>query len=109
MDEATREIQQNELAALRAIFMDDYRDVETKTVWNVKQHTAEFVVQIRPTDDELKSSVSVGLHVKLPKTYPRTAPLISLEDPVGLSDTQVQDAAAVVRSQVSGLLGNEMV
>ncbi|KAJ2517559.1 eukaryotic translation initiation factor 2-alpha kinase [Coemansia sp. RSA 1939] len=109
MDEATREIQQNELAALRAIFMDDYRDVETKTVWNVKQHTAEFVVQIRPTDDDLKSSVSVGLHVKLPKTYPRTAPLISLEDPVGLSDTQVQDAAAVVRSQVSGLLGNEMV
>ncbi|KAJ2660706.1 eukaryotic translation initiation factor 2-alpha kinase [Coemansia sp. RSA 1200] len=109
MDEATREIQQNELAALRAIFMDDYRDVETKTVWNVKQHTAEFVVQIRPADDELKSSVSVGLHVKLPKTYPRTAPLISLEDPVGLSDTQVQDATAVVKSQVSELLGNEMV
>ncbi|KAJ2538606.1 eukaryotic translation initiation factor 2-alpha kinase, partial [Coemansia sp. RSA 1933] len=90
--------------------MDDYRDVETKTVWNVKQSTAEFVVRIRPTDDdELKSSVSVGLHVKFPKTYPRAAPQITLEDAQMLSDAQVHGAAVVAKQKVVELLGNEMV
>ncbi|KAJ1774112.1 eukaryotic translation initiation factor 2-alpha kinase [Coemansia sp. RSA 1843] len=109
MDEETKEIQQNEVSALKAIFMDDYRDIETKTVWNVKPNTAEFAVRIRASDDELKNSVSVGLHVKLPKTYPRTAPQISLENPTGLSDTQVQGAMKVIKQKIAELLGNEMI
>ncbi|KAJ1992057.1 eukaryotic translation initiation factor 2-alpha kinase [Coemansia spiralis] len=109
MDETTKEIQQNELEALRAIFMDDYKDVETKTAWNVKQDTPEFVIQVRPTDENIKNNVSVGLHIKLPKTYPRTAPQISLENGIGLSDVQMQSALAAVKWQVNKLLGGEMI
>ncbi|KAJ1902536.1 eukaryotic translation initiation factor 2-alpha kinase, partial [Coemansia sp. IMI 209127] len=109
MDEETKEMQQNELAALRAIFMDDYRDVETKTAWNVKQSTAEFVLRVGTTDDEMKHSVSVGLHVKLPKTYPRAAPQITLEEATMLSEAQVQGATTVVKQKITELLGNEMI
>ncbi|KAI8318619.1 kinase-like protein [Martensiomyces pterosporus] len=109
MDEATKEIQQNELAALRAIFMDDFKDVETKTAWKVKQDVPEFIVTIRPTDDNLKDKVSVGLHVRLTKTYPRTAPQISLEEGVGLSDAQIHSALAMAKRQLAFLIGSEMV
>ncbi|KAJ1727529.1 hypothetical protein LPJ61_004519, partial [Coemansia biformis] len=58
MDSEAKEIQQNELAALRAIFMDDFKDVVAKTAWNVKPDAPEFAIRVRPTDDELKDRVS---------------------------------------------------
>ncbi|KAJ2821198.1 eukaryotic translation initiation factor 2-alpha kinase, partial [Coemansia erecta] len=109
MDEATKDIQQNELAALRAIFMDDFAEVEAKTAWNVKPDTPEFVIRIRPTDDELKEHVWVGLRVRFPKTYPRTAPQLTVEGGRGLSDAQVGDAQALVKRQAATMVGGEMV
>ncbi|KAI7831059.1 hypothetical protein BX661DRAFT_170235 [Kickxella alabastrina] len=109
MDETTQEIQQNELAALRAIFMEDFQDVETKTAWNVKPDMAEFVITVRPTEDVIKASVSVGLRVRLPRTYPRTAPQIQLSEGVGLSAAQVQGAQDMARQQAAALVGCEMV
>ncbi|KAJ1963412.1 eukaryotic translation initiation factor 2-alpha kinase [Dipsacomyces acuminosporus] len=89
--------------------MDDFKDVKTKTAWNVKQDAPEFVITIRPTDDLLKDNVSIGLHVRLTKAYPRTIPQISLEEAVGLSDAQVQDALAMAKQQISALIGSEMI
>ncbi|KAJ1754584.1 eukaryotic translation initiation factor 2-alpha kinase, partial [Coemansia sp. RSA 2167] len=109
MDEATKEIQQNEIAALRAIFMDDFTDVEAKTAWNIKQDTPEFVVQIRPTDDELKEHVWVGLHVRFSKTYPRTAPQLIVESGRGLSDAQINEAQLMIKQQAATMVGGEMV
>ncbi|KAJ2597808.1 eukaryotic translation initiation factor 2-alpha kinase [Coemansia sp. RSA 1722] len=109
MDETTKETQQNELAALRAIFMDDFKDVETRTAWNVKPEMPEFVITVRPTEDEIKDSVSVGLRVRLPKTYPRTAPQTQLVDGMGLSDVQIEDAQKMIKGQIAGLVGGEMI
>ncbi|KAJ2103478.1 eukaryotic translation initiation factor 2-alpha kinase [Coemansia sp. S100] len=109
MDNTTKEIQQNELAALQAIFMDDYREVETKTAWNVRQDTPEFVITIRPTDEELRDRVSLGLHIRLTKTYPRTVPQISIERGVGLSDAQAAGALAMAKQEASTLAGSEMI
>ncbi|KAJ2688353.1 eukaryotic translation initiation factor 2-alpha kinase, partial [Coemansia spiralis] len=105
----TRETQQNEIAVLQAIFADDYRDVVARTAWNVKQSAPEFVIRVRPTDGDLKDRVSVGLHVRLPRAYPRAAPQLTLEDGRGLSDTQLAAALAMVRQQADALVGNEMV
>ncbi|KAJ2855182.1 eukaryotic translation initiation factor 2-alpha kinase, partial [Coemansia erecta] len=109
MDETTRETQQNELAALRAIFMEDFKDVETRTAWNVKPDMSEFIITVRPTEDGIKDSVSVGLRVRLPKTYPRTAPQIQLVDRLGLSDSQVESAQKMIKDQVASLVGGEMI
>ncbi|KAJ2032675.1 eukaryotic translation initiation factor 2-alpha kinase [Coemansia sp. S610] len=89
--------------------IDDYRDVETKTAWNVRQDTPEFVIMIRPTDEELRDRVSLGLRVRLPKTYPHTVPQISLERGVGLSDAQVAGALDMAKREANTLAGSEMV
>ncbi|KAJ1641565.1 eukaryotic translation initiation factor 2-alpha kinase, partial [Coemansia asiatica] len=99
----------NELAALRAIFMEDFKDVETRTAWNVKPDMPEFIITVRPTEDGIKDSVSVGLRVRLPKTYPRTAPQIQLVDRLGLSDSQVESAQKMIKDQVASLVGGEMI
>ncbi|PIA15378.1 kinase-like protein [Coemansia reversa NRRL 1564] len=109
MDETTKEIQQNELAALRAIFMDDFKDVEAKTAWNVRQAAPEFVIQVQPTDNELKERVSVGLHVRLPMAYPRAVPQLNLESGFGLSEAQQQSALAMLKQQAESLVGGEMI
>ncbi|KAJ2609836.1 eukaryotic translation initiation factor 2-alpha kinase [Coemansia sp. RSA 1365] len=109
MDEATKEIQQNELAALRAIFMDDFKDAVAKTAWNVRQAAPEFVIQVQPTDNELKGRVSVGLHVRLPMAYPRTVPQLNLESGFGLSEAQQHSALAMLKQQAESLVGGEMI
>ncbi|KAJ1840102.1 eukaryotic translation initiation factor 2-alpha kinase, partial [Coemansia sp. RSA 486] len=63
----------------------------------------------RPTEDEIKDSVSVGLRVRLPKTYPRTAPQTQLVDGIGLSDVQIDDAQKMIKGQIAGLVGGEMI
>ncbi|KAJ2879751.1 eukaryotic translation initiation factor 2-alpha kinase [Coemansia aciculifera] len=88
---------------------DDYREVETKTAWNVRQDTPEFVITIRPTDEELRDRVSLGLRVRLTKTYPRTVPQISLERGVGLSDAQAAGALGMAKREASTLAGSEMI
>ncbi|KAJ1946542.1 eukaryotic translation initiation factor 2-alpha kinase, partial [Linderina macrospora] len=109
MDATTKEIQDNELAALRAIFMDDYKDVKAKTAWKVKQDAPEFILTVRPTDEALQAQVSVGLRIRLTKMYPQTAPQITLESPVGLSDTQVQQALSELKREALKLHGTEMI
>ncbi|KAJ2497117.1 eukaryotic translation initiation factor 2-alpha kinase [Coemansia sp. RSA 1972] len=89
--------------------MDDFTDVEAKTAWNVKQDTPEFVVRIRPTDDELKEHVWAGLHVRFSKTYPRTAPQLIVESGRGLSDAQINEAQLMIKQQAATMVGGEMV
>ncbi|KAJ1869235.1 eukaryotic translation initiation factor 2-alpha kinase [Coemansia sp. RSA 990] len=109
MDETTKEIQQNELDALRAIFMDDFEDVKAKTAWNVKQDAPEFRICVRPVDEELKEHVWAGLHVRFSKTYPRTVPQLTVESGRGLSDAQISDAQMLVKQQAAAMAGGEMI
>ncbi|KAJ2385160.1 eukaryotic translation initiation factor 2-alpha kinase, partial [Coemansia sp. RSA 2603] len=69
----------------------------------------EFVITVQPTEDNLKGSVSISLHVRLPKTYPRTVPQVQLVDGVGLSDAQIQGALGMSRHQAEALVGSEMI
>ncbi|KAJ2769699.1 eukaryotic translation initiation factor 2-alpha kinase, partial [Coemansia nantahalensis] len=109
MDGNTGELQRNEVAVLQAIFADDYRDVVARTAWNVKQAAPEFAIRVSPTNSELRDRVSVELHVRLPRAYPRVAPQLALEDGRGLSDAQLAAAQAMVRQQAEALVGSEMV
>ncbi|KAJ2005627.1 eukaryotic translation initiation factor 2-alpha kinase [Coemansia thaxteri] len=109
MDEVTKEMQQNELAALQAIFMDDFRWVETKTAWKVAAEAAEFEIVVRAPQDALRDRVWAGLRVRLPRTYPRAAPQLALERGEGLSDAQVAAALGVARREAARLAGSEMV
>ncbi|KAJ2159991.1 eukaryotic translation initiation factor 2-alpha kinase [Coemansia sp. RSA 552] len=89
--------------------MEDFRLVEAKTAWNVQAWAAEFTIRVQATDADLQGRVSVGLHVRFPKTYPRVAPVLSVEDAVGLSAAQSAMALGAAQRAATELLGGEMV
>ncbi|KAG0215957.1 hypothetical protein BGX28_007183 [Mortierella sp. GBA30] len=103
------ELQQNELEALRAIYMEDYQPITMPSAWKMVPTTPEFRLHLLPQEEELKRYVSVDLRVKFTKTYPRTIPDLKIENPRGLSAAQVQELAKLVPSQAKSLLGQEMM
>lgn len=74
------EIQRTELEAIQSILGPDFAILPQKA-WHganaAQAHTCEIV--LRPEDDEQKEHVSVVVHLVLTKTYPNTAPSISIK------------------------------
>ncbi|KAK5827528.1 hypothetical protein F5H01DRAFT_98323 [Linnemannia elongata] len=103
------ELQQNELEALRAIFMEDYQPITIPSAWKMVPTTPEFRLHLLPMEEELKRYVSVDLRVKFTKTYPRTPPDLKIENPRGLSEAQVQELSKLVPARAKTLLNQEMI
>ncbi|KAF9400248.1 hypothetical protein BGX21_004672 [Mortierella sp. AD011] len=103
------ELQQNELEALRAIYMEDYQPVTVPSAWKTVSTTPEFRLHLLPQEDELKRYVSVDLRVKFTKTYPKTIPDLKIENPRGLSTAQVEELSKKVPIQARTLIGQEMM
>ncbi|CAG8527185.1 5428_t:CDS:10, partial [Acaulospora morrowiae] len=94
---------------LIAIFMDDYEPVTVTSAWKVSPTGHEFKLHLWPQEQELKNHVSVDLHVKLPKTYPRSAPDIKIENAHGLSAVHLQQVQGHISRLIKENLGQEMV
>ncbi|KAF8983829.1 hypothetical protein BGZ46_009397 [Entomortierella lignicola] len=103
------ELQQNELEALRAIYMEDYQPITVPSAWKTVPTTPEFRLHLLPQEDELKRHVSVDLRVKFSKTYPKTIPDLKIENPRGLSTAQAQELSKLVPNQAKTLIGQEMM
>ncbi|KAG0000001.1 hypothetical protein BGZ65_004723, partial [Modicella reniformis] len=103
------ELQENELEALRAIYMEDYQPITIPSAWKTVPTTPEFRLHLLPQEEELKRYVSVDLRVKFTKTYPRTIPDLKIENPRGLSPAQVQELTKLVLTQAKTLVGQEMM
>ncbi|KAF9577172.1 hypothetical protein BGW38_007792, partial [Lunasporangiospora selenospora] len=103
------ELQQNELEALRAIYMEDYQPIMVPSAWKMVPTTPEFRLHLLPQEEELKRYVSVDLRVKFTKTYPKTIPDLKIENPRGLSTAQVQELTKEVPAKAKELLGREMM
>jgi translation initiation factor 2-alpha kinase 4 len=90
----------------------------------------EFTLRIHPVEESLKGSVGVTLHFKLasiatirlrakgpnmicfgrlPRSYPKVAPNIIIEQPLGLSAKEVKALDSLLKSSIPPLLGSEMV
>ncbi|KAI1316493.1 hypothetical protein EDD11_009906 [Mortierella claussenii] len=103
------ELQENELEALKAIYMEDYQPITIPSAWKMVPTTPEFRLHLLPQEEELKRYVSVDLRVKFTKTYPRTIPDLKIENPRGLSTAQVQELSKLVPVQAKTMLGQEMM
>ncbi|KAF9926747.1 hypothetical protein FBU30_003741 [Linnemannia zychae] len=103
------ELQQNELEALRAIYMEDYQPITIPSAWKMIPSTPEFRLHLLPQEEELKRYVSVDLRVKFTKSYPKTIPDLKIENPRGLSVAQVQELSKQVPAQAKTLIGQEMM
>lgn len=103
------ELQEGELMALQAIFMEDYQPITIPSAWKNVPTTPEFRLHLLPQEEDLKRHVSVDLRVKFTKTYPKTIPDLKIENPRGLSTAQVQELTRLIPAQVKTLVGQEMM
>ncbi|MCJ1313807.1 hypothetical protein MMC25_007487 [Agyrium rufum] len=102
------EIQENEVEALRSIYMDDFREMKSKTaVWN-KTPDRRFQLTLKPhsgTTDDLH----VLLTVTMPITYPKTVPLCEMVFGDAVRARARDLVNEIVRTKPKSLVGSEMI
>lgn len=102
------EIQEMEVQALQAIYMDDFTEEKLKTgAWNKKSERS-FRLTLKPPSFP-DTGLSTVLHIQLPNTYPKTAP-ICIADYNDRVPNETRDAIeAVLKMKTKSLLGQEMI
>ncbi|KAI9843471.1 MAG: hypothetical protein M1837_006317 [Sclerophora amabilis] len=98
--------QQDEVEALRSIFMEDFEEVTTKTgAWS---KTADHAFKLRLTASN-DPETAVTLLVTLTATYPKTLPLLAVEGTEALRDHYRKRIDDIVETIPRSLLGSEMI
>ncbi|KAK5135963.1 hypothetical protein LTR08_004421 [Meristemomyces frigidus] len=99
------EIQSDEIDVLKAIYMEDFEDVETKTAWN-KTTDRSFKLKVRSS---LDPDSSIVLSVTFSVTYPRSPPLLEVAGLEGYHERTQKRIRNVVRNRPKGMLGEAMI
>ncbi|KAL9090174.1 MAG: hypothetical protein Q9165_005454 [Trypethelium subeluteriae] len=105
--------QTDEIEVLKAIYMDDYQEVEVKNAWRKIQ----LIEAQRTTDHAMKlrikapssSDVFVILSCKLTATYPKTVPLLKIEESVGLPQGCERKIEEMLQTRPKELVGEVMI
>ncbi|BFZ58066.1 eukaryotic translation initiation factor 2-alpha kinase [Savitreella phatthalungensis] len=106
------EVQHNEIAALQSIFAHEFRILASSTVAWSKRPDPVFEIDISSSDDgaaAARNAPRVTLHVKLPKTYPKSAPELDIHGAKNVTSDRVAILLALARSQCRLQLGSEML
>ncbi|MCJ1247866.1 hypothetical protein MMC30_005081 [Trapelia coarctata] len=102
------EIQQNEIEALRSIFMDDFVEEEVKTgAWN-KTTDRAFRLKLKPQPAN-DHNVSATLKVTFPATYPKTIPQCHVTYTDGVEHKARRQIEELIKMKPKLLLGTEMI
>ncbi|ERF70092.1 hypothetical protein EPUS_00279 [Endocarpon pusillum Z07020] len=100
------EIQQNEVAVLQSIYMEDFQEAQVKAAAWSKSPDIAFRLRLKAHADP---EITTTLFVQLPTTYPKTLPLLRLEH-YNCGNTKVLERVKeVLESKPKELLGNEMI
>ncbi|KAK9367122.1 kinase-like domain-containing protein [Lipomyces kononenkoae] len=103
------ETQNNEVEALKAIYMDDFSENESTSAWN-KTASPSFNISLKAhPDGASKAVVSLVLKVKMTATYPRSLPIISVENPKNIRTSQLKEITDYVNTRPKELVGEEMI
>ncbi|KAK1820410.1 eukaryotic translation initiation factor 2-alpha kinase [Friedmanniomyces endolithicus] len=99
------EAQDEEIEVLRAIYMDDYEDVEIKGAWS-KTADRSFKLLLRAFSDQKSLAV---LSVRLTATYPKTLPLLEISGIEGYHNRTQNRIRIIVADRPKKLLGEVMI
>ncbi|KAJ8102567.1 kinase-like domain-containing protein [Lipomyces tetrasporus] len=103
------ETQANEVEALKAIYMDDFTENASSSVWN-KAASPSFNIKLQAHPDAAsKAVVSLELKVKMTATYPRSVPIITIENPKNIRNSQLKEITSYVSTRPKELVGEEMI
>ncbi|KAK8221149.1 kinase-like protein [Phyllosticta capitalensis] len=97
--------QDDEIEALKAIYMEDYEPVETKGAWSKATERA-FKLSLKAYSDP---ETMVVLSVRLTTTYPKSVPLLSIERAAGLRAKHQKEAENIIKSRPKELIGEVMI
>ncbi|KAI0243610.1 eukaryotic translation initiation factor 2-alpha kinase [Massospora cicadina] len=104
------EIQDNEIEAIKAIYMDDFELIDSNVKpWKVSKRFKEFRIRLCPFQEDLKRFVEINLRAKMPSHYPKIPPEIFLESPRGILERQLEELRALVKRKVNAAVGAEMI
>lgn len=99
------QLQKEELEALQAIYIDEFEEVEVKGAWS-KSSDKAFRLHLKAFANR---EVSVILSVKFTATYPKTAPLLSLDQFRNVREPSQRAIASLLHERMKELLGDVMI
>ncbi|KAK9479055.1 kinase-like domain-containing protein [Lipomyces japonicus] len=103
------ETQTNEVEALRAIYMDDFSENISNAAWN-KVASPSFNIGLKAHGDGTQPNApSLILKITMTATYPRSAPIISIEQPQHILPSQLKEIRNFISKQIKEFLGQEMI
>ena len=100
------EIQENEIEALRSIYMENFDEEPSKKgAWN-KTTERTFQLRLKAYSDE---NYAVSLRVILPISYPKTVPTLNVTDFGNIRQNTRSQAEDILDRKPMTLLGSEMI
>ena len=102
------EIQNDEIQALRSIYMDDFLEEESKTGPWKKAADRAFQINLRTQFGE-EQRIALTLIISLPPTYPKSLPRLNLRFRDSLRQKEQKQAQEVIKTKPKSLLGSEMI
>ncbi|KAJ3358715.1 hypothetical protein GGF32_010055 [Allomyces javanicus] len=114
MDPAVQERQDNEVEAIKAIFVDEFETITTQNVWKVAPAgpaRPHFRLRLSPSAEHtaIKTQVHLDLEVKFTRNYPHEVPELTLGKSTGVDRGQLPTLLATLRTKARELRGQEMV
>ncbi|KAF2106787.1 kinase-like protein [Lophiotrema nucula] len=97
--------QEDELEALKAIYMEDFEEVEAKGAWS-KTTDRHLRLKLKAFSND---DISVTLSVKITVSYPRSLPTLTLEDTGSLRQGTLIKLQNLVKSRPKELVGEVMI
>lgn len=109
MEQEYLSIQQTEVEALEAIYMDDLRKLtnDNHTAWK-KTPSPRFELYLH-TDLNIDPAVSLRLDIELTATYPKSEPIITIKDGKNLLASQIASLNKLIIETERRMLGYEMI
>jgi translation initiation factor 2-alpha kinase 4 len=99
------EVQDDEIAVLQAIYMDDYQALEVKGAWS-KTTDRSFKLHLRSFSDP---DACVDLSVTFTATYPKTVPLLDVQGLDTFHERTQKRIRNVIQSRPLKLIGEVMI
>lgn len=97
--------QEDEREVLKAIFMDDYEEIEAKAAWS-KTTDRTLRLKLKSFSNE---TISVTLSAGLTATYPKSIPALSLEGTGKLRNRTQERLQHILRTRPAELVGEVMI
>ncbi|PVI02725.1 kinase-like protein [Periconia macrospinosa] len=103
--EALAKIQEDEREVLKAVFMDDYEEVEAKGAWS---KTTDRMIRLRLRSFS-NDDITCTLCAHITASYPKSLPTLTLENTSKLRHKTLQNIQALLRTRPKELVGDVML